>query len=361
MNTGTYISGIGHVLLIAWVLFGGLFHRSQDTVSVKATDVSIISEEEFAALTRPQAPPVNPEPIAIPTEPTSPQSEDSAVPEPATEKPPESPEPPQAETPPAGEENPVVEGPPTPPPTEQVDVPEPPSDTPTPRAAPRIAETPTEPVPPETQPSDTVSEEVTPDPTAETPKPETDATAPPETTTRTVTEADTPASSAPIASIRPVARPQKSARPAPQKPPAEDDATAAAIAAAVSEANDTPAPQTETPRPASPSGPPLSRGEKDALRVAVSSCWNVGSLSSDALRTTVVVAVSLSRDGKPKPGSIRMLSSSGGSAGSEKQAFDAARRAILRCGARGYKLPSEKYDRWRDIEITFNPEKMRIK
>jgi len=41
------------------------------------------------------------------------------------------------------------------------------------------------------------------------------------------------------------------------------------------------------------------------------------------------------------------------------QAFGAARRAILRCGARGFQLPSDKYAQWRNIEMTFNPERMR--
>jgi len=132
-----------------------------------------------------------------------------------------------------------------------------------------------------------------------------------------------------------------------------------AIAAAVDSANSTP---TRAPTPAAaPAGPPLSRGEKDALRVAVSSCWNVASLSSEALQTTVVVGASLTREGKPEAGSIKMLFYSGGSQAAANVAFDAARRAILRCGSRGYKLPSEKYEQWRDIEFTFNPEKMRIK
>ena len=38
----------------------------------------------------------------------------------------------------------------------------------------------------------------------------------------------------------------------------------------------------------------------------------------------------------------------------------AARRAILRCQKGGYNLPVEKYEHWREIEMTFNPEKMRI-
>ena len=73
--------------------------------------------------------------------------------------------------------------------------------------------------------------------------------------------------------------------------------------------------------------PPMTQGERDALRVAVQQCWNVGSLSSEALRTTVVVSVEMSQDGRPDSGSIRMVSSSGGGEAA-KQAFEAARRAI---------------------------------
>ncbi|MGM0661234.1 MAG: energy transducer TonB, partial [Pseudomonadota bacterium] len=110
-----------------------------------------------------------------------------------------------------------------------------------------------------------------------------------------------------------------------------------------------------------PSGPPLTGGERDALRVAVQECWNVGSLSSEALRTSVVVAVSMTRDGQPEIGSIRLAGSSGGGDAAAKQAYEAARRAIIRCGSDGFDLPAEKYDQWRDIEMTFNPESMRIR
>jgi len=105
----------------------------------------------------------------------------------------------------------------------------------------------------------------------------------------------------------------------------------------------------------------LSRGEKDALRVSVSRCWNVGSLSTEALDVTVVVGVSMAQNGKPEQSSIRLLSSSGGSDGAAQKAFQTARRAIIRCGAAGYDLPAEKYGQWRNIEMTFNPERMRIK
>jgi hypothetical protein len=110
-----------------------------------------------------------------------------------------------------------------------------------------------------------------------------------------------------------------------------------------------------------PSNPPLSVGEKMALRVAVQDCWNVGSLSSLALETTVVVAVSLTQDGKPVMSSIRQVSSEGGTSASVSQAFETARRAIIRCGARGFQLPNDKYDQWKDIELTFSPEGIRLK
>ena len=71
--------------------------------------------------------------------------------------------------------------------------------------------------------------------------------------------------------------------------------------------------------------------------------------------------VSLTQDGKPVVSSIRQVGSEGGTNASVKQAFETARRAIIRCGARGFQLPSDKYDQWKDIEMTFNPERMRIK
>jgi hypothetical protein len=105
----------------------------------------------------------------------------------------------------------------------------------------------------------------------------------------------------------------------------------------------------------------MTDGEKDALRVAVQACWNVGSLSSDALLTTVTVAVTVAQDGIPDVASIEMISFEGGTEASARQAYEAARRAIIRCGATGFQLPPDKYEQWRNIEMEFNPERMRIK
>jgi hypothetical protein len=112
----------------------------------------------------------------------------------------------------------------------------------------------------------------------------------------------------------------------------------------------------ETPSAAAPSGPPLTGSELEGLRVSVGRCWNVGTLSTEATETVVTAFVRMNRDGTPDNGSIRMLSYDGGSEAAAKRVFDTARRAIIRCGARGFPLPVEKYGQWREIEMTFNPE-----
>ncbi|MBK1690554.1 hypothetical protein CKO37_24000 [Rubrivivax gelatinosus] len=84
-------------------------------------------------------------------------------------------------------------------------------------------------------------------------------------------------------------------------------------------------------------------------------------MSSEALATTVVVGVEMEQDGTPRPDTIRLLSWSGGSEDAARRVYDSARRAIIRCGSAGFPLPPEKYARWRDIEMTFDPEKMRTR
>src|SRR5699024_6092175 len=151
---------------------------------------------------------------------------------------------------------------------------------------------------------------------ADTPREEAEATAPEAAATEIVTEADEVEEAAPLNAVRPKTRPQQ-LRPAPQpeaqpetqtaeatEPEPEpstdsasvEDALAAALVGAATEA------------PSSPisAGPPLTAGEKDGLRIAVQNCWNTGSLSTDALKTTVTVAFEMSEDARPVEGSIRM-------------------------------------------------------
>ena len=53
--------------------------------------------------------------------------------------------------------------------------------------------------------------------------------------------------------------------------------------------------------------------------------------------------------------SLKFVSSTGGDENAKMQAFQAARRAVLRCQRDGYDLPQEKYLQWQKIQFTFDP------
>lgn len=372
LHIGHYVSGAGHLTVVGWLLLGNIF--TSEPPPFEMTEVSVISGSEFDALiaaqqspdtatdvAQPAAPDVTPDAPQVVAEPDA-QIEQPApiqADPPAEDTPPEVTEqslPPQAEvsdTPPEMEE-PIGD--------QAVLVPEVAPEA-APRPVERVAPEPVAQPEPEATPDPVEQEAVTPDETGDAPQETQEATAPEEATTEIVTEA----TKAPAASRRPPGRRPSAPAPrvaeVPAETPAEtgsqpeDDVDAAAIAAAVAAAQEA----AEEPAAAAPSGPPLSAGEKENLRVAVSNCWNVGSLSSEALSTTVVVAVNMAQDGTPIIASIQMIGSEGGSSAAAKQAFEAARRAIILCGSEGYQLPAEKYSQWQEIEMTFNPEKMRVK
>ncbi|MFD0860196.1 energy transducer TonB [Roseovarius aquimarinus] len=379
---------------MAWVVFGGMIPDRD--FEFDAVQVTAVSSEEYAEILSRSAAPEQTSDIAPPEAPDVPQdapdlsSEADVAPEapapaPAPEVAPDPvPEPP-AETPQAevSDEAPAIE-----PPAEDMAalIPES-SPRPQQRPAERIAPQAVEAPEPDTAIDDVVREEAVPsDEPAEVVQEEAEATAPEAAATEIVTEAEeSDEPPAPLNSVRPRTRPQD-LRPATPAPTPEPETQTAAAEPSPEpapepepEAEPAPAPQTDsssvndalaaalggaTSADAAPginAGPPLTAGEKDGLRIAVQNCWNTGSLSSDALRTTVTVAFEMSQDARPIESSLRMLDSSGGTAGSAQQAYEAARRAILRCGARGFPLPADKFASWQNVELVFNPENMRIK
>ena len=108
------------------------------------------------------------------------------------------------------------------------------------------------------------------------------------------------------------------------------------------------------------SGPPLTQGETEGFRIAVQDCWVVD-VGSQAADVSVTVGFDMDRSGRVVGSSLRMLSAEGGTGPAVDTAFQAARRAILRCQGDGYNLPPEKFDQWKSVEMTFNPESMRIR
>ena len=182
-----------------------------------------------------------------------------------------------------------------------------------------------------------------------------------------VTEAEKPSAApvvtanAPERSVRPRSRPARRAVPAPvQEPPEPEpeepqiDPVTAALNAALMAGD------------VAPAGPeaaavPLAEQFIRGMQLAIAECWNLGALSSAALSTIVVVEMELTLDGKPVANSIKMLGFEGGDDISAERAFETALRAIQGCGAKGFELPKDQFAIWRRVELTFNPEKMRVR
>lgn len=375
VHTGHYISGAGHLGLILWLLVGGSFAPAPEPFEV--TEVAVISGEQFDALMEAARPPQTVTDVAMPTPPETPTEQAPAAarpePRPVVAEPPQVTEPPKAETPPdvtqmvppqeaeVTDEAPVI----APVPQETVVLAPDASSRPVPRPVDRVAPTPVAQPEPDTKVDDVVREQVKPEEVA-SPQPteEVTATAPEEATTEIATEAKEKPSSAPVTSMRPKTRPaappqtpeqtQTAAAPKPRT-----DAVKDALAEALAEAGTAATPPSGGNGTAA-SGPPLTSGEKDALRVAVQQCWNVD-VGGRSANVTVTVGVSLDEAGRVQQGTLRLLASEGGTGDAVEAAFQAARRAIIRCQKDGYPLPRDKYDQWREIEMTFNPEKMRIK
>lgn len=389
MDTGTRISVAGHAGLILWAMLGGLFNAPAPRPALVASDVSLVSAEEFAALQPPgdaapqvsQTAPRRPEAVAPETAPEPAASQDRAVRRPTPEAEPQA-SPDAAPATPQVEPVPLPDVAPAPrevaPPSSPDSATLLPGSALRPREAPRVAPEPAPAPAPDAEVADTVRESVTPDSTApaETPSAPQEAAAPEAASTRIITEAtetdedtaEPPAPAAPEASRRPQsrpARPVRTATPEPARPqpepapeaPAPSPAPRDPIAEALAEAQTSPTAPSAPARGLSP-GARLSGAETDGLRRAISSCWNLGASSSEAMRTTVVVGVTMKRDGTAE--AVRLISSDAASDSATAVAFDAARRAILRCVANA-DLPAAKYDSWSEIEMVFNPDGMRLR
>lgn len=98
----------------------------------------------------------------------------------------------------------------------------------------------------------------------------------------------------------------------------------------------------------------MTQSELDALRAQISPCWSPPVGAADASQLRVRVEFGLDRQGNvvsgPKP--VEYPASQFGLA-----AMESAMRAIRRCGPYT-NLPQDKYDAWRRVRITFDPQDM---
>ena len=101
-------------------------------------------------------------------------------------------------------------------------------------------------------------------------------------------------------------------------------------------------------------GQRLTDAEIETLRMSIRKCYNVGALPETAQSVAVTLRVKLDRAGLPMKEHIKLLRFVGGSKADAEQVFTAARLAVLRCGRAGFGLPLDKYDQWKDLELTFD-------
>src|ERR1700741_1207622 len=127
------------------------------------------------------------------------------------------------------------------------------------------------------------------------------------------------------------------------------------------------APRTAPPAPA-PRGPRNMRGigAQDALTMDIQAalleqmreCWNVPAGAPNPEQLVVQVEVYLTRDGHLAQAPQLSDESRAAMSGNPymRAAAEAALRAISICEP--YRLPPDRYDVWRDIVMTFDPNKM---
>ncbi len=107
------------------------------------------------------------------------------------------------------------------------------------------------------------------------------------------------------------------------------------------------------------SSAPMTISEVDAVRYKIEKCWIVPAGARDAENLIVRIRISLNQDGTIRGAPEIVNQSRMNQAGQQffKIAAESARRAVLKCQPYDM-LPPKKYERWQEIELTFNPKEM---
>ncbi|HYM31022.1 MAG TPA: cell envelope integrity protein TolA [Candidatus Cybelea sp.] len=100
---------------------------------------------------------------------------------------------------------------------------------------------------------------------------------------------------------------------------------------------------------------PLTISELDAVRAQIERNWSVPAGARDAANLIVRIHIALNPDGTLS-GAPRILDQSRMDDQFYRAAAESAVRAIYK--SEPLKLPIDKYDSWRDIELNFNPKDM---
>lgn len=341
MRTGIAISGTLHVVAIAATVLGlPLFQPSIPTEEQPLLVELVTVAEQTTSQPQPKAedtPPTPPTPEkTAKADPPTPPPEPAAKPEPIAKKPePPAPKPERKElvAPPAPEPDPVAAKPPEPEPAKPEPEPEP-----KPVAEPE----PEKPAPePEKKPLQVA--EKTPEPEA---KPEPEPPAP------------SPFANAPTPRAKPKPEPER---------PAFDASRIAALLDKSQKKEKKPllerlASKVAGDQPSKPapkarlSDQPLTMSEIDAIRYQIEQCWSVPAGARDAAELIVRIRVFFNPDGSLSR-TPEIVDRPPGEDDFYRTAAESARRAVQKCAPLKH-LPPDKYERWREVVLTFNPRQM---
>ena len=381
MDIGVKISGTAHAILISIAIFGAPIFSSDEENPIQISEVSLISLEEFELLTKENMPVFQSEPEPEVQEPELEPEVQEPEPEPEVQEPEPEPEPELEVQEPEPEPEPELEvQEPEPEPEVQEIINESDSDLIAPiadednlgeltpefneNAAPKAAEiisdvsneAPEEPADIDAL-EDTSFEKVN---GADEEKLEIELnenTPAEESTTQIVTEAEEQKSDlVPSRTSKPKSRPKnlKTTKEIAIKPKlkpkevveAEKDTTAESILESLKEKKE--------PEPFLNLTPAQKESVGNIIRNKMRLCWNPPVGVENGLTNVMILGLKFDIDGKLVESPVNLTPNSG--VGS-LQAFEAARRAVIRCSPYN-ELDPEIYDGWKELNLKFNPKNM---
>ena len=107
-------------------------------------------------------------------------------------------------------------------------------------------------------------------------------------------------------------------------------------------------------QPVAPLGPQLTTSEIDVVKQQIERCWSPSAAAKEAHDLIVDITAEVGPDGRVLTAQITSTSRMGDPF--YRSAAESALRAVLNPNCSPLKLPPEKYDQWKTLDLTFNPK-----
>jgi outer membrane biosynthesis protein TonB len=106
--------------------------------------------------------------------------------------------------------------------------------------------------------------------------------------------------------------------------------------------------------PAAPLGPQLTTSEIDLVKAQIERCWNPPAGAKEAHDLVVDIEATVAEDGRVVTAQITSTARMGDPF--YRAAAESALRAVLNPQCLPLKLPPDKYEQWKTLDLTFNPK-----